>query len=219
MSRFISRSFSRAQNKRVHVGKKSLRNASRPEIEGLEGRVFLSVSVSTLIGPTSAGSTWKYETLEADGTVVNTNTETLVGTGSFMGQNYTEIDSSETDPLGTLTGTSKNYSLVTSAGVVGYGGTSVINEGGATSNVTTTYAPPEIDLPATMVAGTPYVETTTQTVVTTGITSSTDVVQISNTLTLEADTKPVSVPAANYPTAFVIDETLVTTSTNTISGL
>jgi len=191
-----------------------------PGIEHLEERRLLSVSASTLAGPvTTVGDSWSTELLSG-ATVLETNTQTVVGrvTNPFGGPNAVETDETGMGPGAHTTTTSKLYGDLTSAGLVAYGSTAVTTMGSTVEDLTTTYSPTEVLLPPSMVAGTSYTENTTQTTNITGASPGMTVTQITTVLNLEPAQQSVTVPAGTYSSCYVVDETLTTTQTTTVGG-
>ena len=188
------------------------RTALTSAVESLEGRRMLSVSATTLAGPTTtAGVTWDYELLggTTGTTILETNTQRVISA--------TELDSTGSMPGGKEISTSKNYDSLGSSGLIGKSSTGANYGVGGTVNLSTTYLPPEVILPGTMTAGTTYKESTTSTTTESGAVSASIVTSIMTTLNLEKAMQSITVPAGKY-NSYVIDETIKTTSVTTITG-
>lgn len=179
---------------------------------------MLSVSASTLAGPaTTTGVIWNYETL-GNGTVIETNTQRVIGPTMSDGQGVVEVDSTGSQSAAGVITTTKSFNALTGAGLVSYGRTAIEYDNGMDTYEATTYSPTEVILPATLVAGTPYTEATTATEQLTGVSTGTVATDQSTVLTLEPAMQSVTVPAGTFK-AYVIDESITTSSTTTIPDL
>jgi hypothetical protein len=186
-------------------------------VETLEDRQLLSVSASTLAGRAAvAGTVSTYETLSGK-TVILKETQKVVGPAKFDGQNVVDTEEMGGPPGGGTTATTHSFATINGAGWLVYGTTGTTQTGGTQSSDMTTYSPPEVVLPGTMVVGTPYTERTTGTEqVTTPNAITSIVTQSSTVLTLEPGKHSVKVPAGRYM-AYVVDETITTSTSTTIT--
>ncbi len=191
--------------------------ASATAVETLEDRQLLSVSASTLAGPSAAaGSVSTYETLSGN-TVILSEIQKVLGPATFDGQRVVDTEDMGGPPGGGTTATTHSFATINRAGWLVYGTTGTTQTGGTQSSDMTTFSPPEVVLPGTMEVGTPYTERTTGTEqVTTPNEITSIVTQSSTVLTLEAGKHSVKVPAGRYM-AYVVDERITTTTSTTIN--
>jgi hypothetical protein len=186
------------------------RGNPRRAVEALEPRRLLSATVNAtdLNPPLTAGVTWGYQ---LTGGITGTQTQTVIGPGTFNGTSATEVDITNnfTSPT-TATSTVKNYLAFTSQGLIEYGTITVA------SSVTTATAisPPLIEFPSTLTVGTPVTNTYAY-----GSSSSTsNQAQTSTetvTLTLVSGTpQSITVPAGTF-SAYEVDNS----TTGTGSGM
>jgi hypothetical protein len=191
--------------------------AGATAIETLEDRQLLSVSASTLAGRAAvAGTVSTYETFSGK-TVILKETQTVLGPTTFAGQNVVDTEEIGGPPGGSTTATTHSFATINGAGWLVYGTAGTTQTGGTQSSDMTTYSPPEVVLPGTMVVGTTYSERTTATEQVTSPNGTTTIVtQSSTVLTLEAGKHSVKVAAGRYM-AYVVDETITTSTSTTIN--
>jgi hypothetical protein len=186
-------------------------------VETLEGRQLLSVSARTLAGQAFvAGTVSTYETLSGN-TIILKETRHVLGPATFEGRKVVDTEAIGGTPDGSTTVTTHSFATLDGAGWLVYGTTGTTQTGALQSSDLTTYSPPEVVLPATMVVGTPYTERTTATEQVTTPNATTSIVTQSTTvLTLEAGKHSVKVRAGRYR-AYVVDETITTSTSTTIT--
>jgi hypothetical protein len=191
--------------------------ADATAVETLEDRQLLSVSASTLAGRAAvAGTVSTYETLSGK-TIILKETQTVLGPATFDGQHVVDTEEIGGPPGGSTTATTHSFATINGAGWLVYGTTGTTQTGGNQSSDMTTNSPPEVVLPGTMVVGTPYTEHTTATEQVTSPNEITSIVtQSSTVLTLEAGKHSVKVPAGRF-LAYVVDETITTSTSTTIN--
>jgi hypothetical protein len=191
--------------------------AGATAVETLEDRQLLSVSASTLAGRAAAvGTVSTYETFSGK-TVILKETQTVLGPATFDGRKVVDTEEIGGPPDGSTTVTEHSFATIDGAGWLVYGTTGTTQTDGTQSSNTTTFSPPEVVLPGSMVVGTPYTERTTSTEQVTSPNADTSIVtQSSTVLTLEAGKHSVKVPAGRYM-AYVVDETITTTTSTTIN--
>ena len=211
-------------SRRSLKAKAAVVRAHRDVIETLEHRRMLSVTTSTLFGSQAAGVIHRYSVSQAG--IVRTNiTQTNIGSTTFNGHTSNEFDSVTDATADGNVSTTKSYTAFTSAGLETYGSVTTVTNasGGVISTDSVTDSPTQISFPATVVAGTPYTTTVTETNVLTPAggtpVTSTDTLTETVTLTSEA-TQAVTVAAGTY-NAYVFNTTetfLATDGTSTTSS-
>ena len=160
--------------------------------ERLESRVLFSVSADTLMGGVLVpGTQWSYQ---YSGSINQTQTQTVGGTTNFGSVLATEINLSS--PNETV------YFGFNGAGYVAYG-SAQSQSGTATTDV---FTPPVVEIPATIVAGTPSVSTFTYTQTDTPPGTTTTSPEITNSLQLVSNTlQPITVPAGTFNAYEIIE--------------
>ncbi len=176
-------------------------------VEFLERRTMLSVSGTAIAGPFDIpGNRWTYLITTAQGETAS-YTQTVIGPTTFNGNAAIEVD--QTFSSGAV---NKNYLGTNAAGeYVSYG--SDFTGVGIVASTHDVYQPYQVEFPATLQAGTPYmlsdvdIETTLDNNV---ITTTPE----SNTVTLVSDsTVSKTVAAGTYDTYQLTDDVAATTGT------
>jgi Ca2+-binding RTX toxin-like protein len=177
-------------------------------IEPLERRCLMSVSATTIIGPTAAGQERDFESVY-NGNVTDTAVRVNEGQTTFNGAAVN--DSRTTFAGGTVDNT---YDFLVNGALISYGGT---DDASGTLD-TTTINPPYTFLPATVVGGTSYTSTYTSTSVNTGVVNSSSSTVYRYIAVLPGEsTSSVTVPAGTYP-SYQLNVTYQTLTNGSVSS-
>lgn len=181
--------------------------------EALEPRRLLSTTISAteMNPPLAPGVTWTYQ---LTGGITGTQSQTVVGPGTFNGASATEIDvvNNQSSPMAATT-TVKNYLAFTSQGLIEYGTITVA----PSVTTATAVSPPLIEFPPTLTAGMPVTNTYAY-----GSSSSTSNTPQTGTntitLTLVSGTpQTITVPAGTF-SAYEVDDTTTGAGSGTIQS-
>jgi hypothetical protein len=162
--------------------------------------------------PLAPGVTWTYQ---FTGGITGTQSQTVVGPGTFNGTSATEVDIVNHLSAPTIaTTTVKNYLAFTSQGLIEYGTITVV----PSVTTATAISPPLIEFPPTLTAGIPVTNSYAY-----GLSSSTsDTPQTGTetiTLTLVSDTpQAITVPAGTFSVYEVDDSTTGTGGGGTVQS-
>jgi hypothetical protein len=182
-------------------------------VEVLEPRRLLSTTVNAtdLNPPLTAGVAWTYQ---LTGGITGTQTQTVIGPGTFNGTSATEVDieNNFTSPTNVMS-TVKNYLAFTSQGLIEYGTITIA----PTVTTATAASPPLIEFPSTLTAGMPV----TNTYAYASSSSNSSTTQTSSetvTLTLASGTpQSITVPAGTF-SAYEVDDTTTGTASGTVQS-
>jgi hypothetical protein len=174
-----------------------------PVVELLEGRRLQSVSAATLFGTTTAGATLTYQVQDVGFKGIATRTVTIAPATTFDGHAVVERDTVDSEVVGTQesTDTTSDDEALTDAGVVEYGSTDAPYNSHYLDSVDTTdtYAPPIVEYPALLTAGTTYTSAWSGTEAVTGDPTSSSSVTGTHAVTLVSATpQPLAVPAGTF---------------------
>ena len=203
-------SLRRSHRHRIRSVVANRRRESGRAVEALEPRRLLSntISATDLNPPLTPGVMWTYQ---LTGGITGTQTQTVIGPGTFNGTSATEVDIANnfTSPTNVMS-TVKNYLAFTSQGLIEYGTLTI----SASVTTATASSPPLIEFPSTLTAGMPV----TNTYAYGSSSSNSNATQTSSetiTLTLASGTpQSITVPAGTF-SAYEVDDT----TTGTGSGM